>query len=121
MEAVDEMTPAELRTKLAEYGLPVMPITNSTRGVLIKKLKLLMAGQSGGDRRFVAIAKYSSGEDSDLDAKEARPKRKSMPPPAAARPRRSVPPQPPAPSPPLVEEHPVQPVVSSQVNLYIHF
>lgn len=40
---VDSMTDAELRTKLAEHGFPVMPITASTRKLLVKKMKLVLS------------------------------------------------------------------------------
>lgn len=39
---VDGLTDAELRTKLAEFGFPVVPITATTRKVMTKKLKLLI-------------------------------------------------------------------------------
>ena len=47
MASVLILSDTELRRKLAEYGLNVGPVTESTREVLIKKLKQLM-GQSGG-------------------------------------------------------------------------
>lgn len=72
-DLVDSMTAAELRTKLAEYGLPVMPITASTRNLMAKKLKLVMEskgeGKNADSRR--SLAKYSSGEDSDMDVSKA--------------------------------------------------
>lgn len=40
---VDSMTDAELRTKLAEHGFPVMPVTASTRKLLVKKMKLVLS------------------------------------------------------------------------------
>lgn len=42
MVDVDNFTDAELRTKLLEFGFPVMPITGTTRKVMTKKLKLLL-------------------------------------------------------------------------------
>lgn len=42
MVDVDSMSDGELRTKLLEYGYPVMPITHTTRKIMVKKLKLLM-------------------------------------------------------------------------------
>lgn len=41
-DTVDNLSDAELRTKLAEYGFPIVPITNTTRKVMTKKLKMLM-------------------------------------------------------------------------------
>lgn len=43
---VDSMSDAELRTKLAEHGFPVMPITASTRKLLVKKMKLVLSEKS---------------------------------------------------------------------------
>lgn len=57
MVDVDKFSDAELRTKLLEYGFPVMPITGTTRKVMAKKLKMLMENKnkinSDGGRRFV--------------------------------------------------------------------
>lgn len=43
---MDGLTDAELRTKLAEYGFPVVPITATTRKVMTKKLKLLIENKN---------------------------------------------------------------------------
>lgn len=97
-DQVDSMSDAELRTKLAEHGFPVMPITASTRKLLAKKLKLVLDNKSkprnsvdnkAENRR--TLARYSSGEESDLDTSKVREKRGrrattggAMLPPAAA-------------------------------------
>ncbi|XP_026496163.1 inner nuclear membrane protein Man1-like [Vanessa tameamea] len=85
-DQVDSMSDAELRTKLAEHGFPVMPITASTRKLLVKKLKMVLDNKSK-PRNSVdskvesrrSLARYSSGEESDLDstnnAKERRGRR----------------------------------------------
>ncbi|XP_026737563.1 inner nuclear membrane protein Man1-like [Trichoplusia ni] len=85
-DQVDSMSDAELRTKLAEHGFPIMPITASTRKLLVKKLKLVLDNKSKprssvdnkADTRR-SLARYSSGEESDLDtttnAKEKRGRR----------------------------------------------
>lgn len=68
MVDVDKLSDAELRTKLLEFGFPVMPITGTTRKVMVKKLKLLLEnkGKSAArDRR--SLAKYSSEEESDQE------------------------------------------------------
>lgn len=104
-DQVDSMSDAELRTKLAEYGFPVMPITASTRNLLVKKLKLVMDNKAKPrnsvnskveNRR--SLAKYSSGEDSDLDTNNLKEKRGrrattggTMLPPATSRARRATP------------------------------
>ncbi|XP_072939921.1 inner nuclear membrane protein Man1-like [Epargyreus clarus] len=74
-DQVDSMSDAELRTKLAEHGFPIMPITASTRKLLVKKLKLVLDNKSK-PRNSVeskientrSLARYSSGEDSDFDS-----------------------------------------------------
>lgn len=65
---VDKLSDAEIRTKLMEYGFPVMPITGTTRKLMVKKLKLLIENQKKSatqDRR--SLAKYSSEEESDQE------------------------------------------------------
>lgn len=81
-DQVDSMSDAELRTKLAEYGFPIMPVTASTRKLLVKKLKLVLDGKSkprtSADNKVEnrrSLARYSSGEESDLDASSSRDKR----------------------------------------------
>lgn len=105
-DQVDSMSDAELRTKLAEHGFPIMPITASTRKLLVKKLKLVLDNKTKprtnvdnkADTRR-SLARYSSGEESDLDtttnAKEKRGRRATtggaMLPPAANKTRRPPP------------------------------
>ncbi|KAG7308098.1 hypothetical protein JYU34_006756 [Plutella xylostella] len=105
-DQVDSMSDAELRTKLAEHGYPVMPITASTRKLLVKKLKLVLDNKtkprnntdSKADNRR-SLARYSSGEESDLDTtnngKEKRGRRATtggaMLPPASSKARRGTP------------------------------
>ncbi|XP_023940655.2 inner nuclear membrane protein Man1 [Bicyclus anynana] len=81
-DQVDSMSDAELRTKLAEHGFPVMPITASTRKLLVKKLKMVLDNKTkprnsvdskAESRR--SLARYSSGEESDIDTNSAKEKR----------------------------------------------
>lgn len=53
MVDVDKLSDAELRTKLLEFGFPVMPITGTTRKVMAKKLKMLLENKNkiGSDGR----------------------------------------------------------------------
>lgn len=86
---VDKLTDAELRMKLIEFGFPVMPITGTTRKIMVKKLKMLMENKSkinAENRR--SLAKYSSGEDSDVEppksaTKAATKRRQTMAAPSA--------------------------------------
>lgn len=60
MVNVDKLSDAELRTKLIEFGFPVLPITGTTRKVMAKKLKMLMENETkinSSGRRFVVIKK----------------------------------------------------------------
>lgn len=73
MADVDKLSDAELRTKLLEYGFPVMPITGTTRKVMVKKLKLLMENRkkvASQDRK--SLGRYSSEEDSETETKSSR-------------------------------------------------
>lgn len=64
MVDVDKLSDAELRTKLLEFGFPVMPITGTTRKVMTKKLKMLLENKnkisSDGGRKCVSNRLYSS-------------------------------------------------------------
>lgn len=54
--SAETFTDQELRTKLASFGHPIVPVTPTTRKILIKKLNNLMAskGGSGGSRHSLA-------------------------------------------------------------------
>jgi len=54
--SVDTLSDSELRTKLMEYGYPVGPVTQTTRKILVKKLKNLIEtrGSSSGSRHSLA-------------------------------------------------------------------
>ncbi|KAM3958529.1 inner nuclear membrane protein Man1 [Aphomia sociella] len=81
-DQVDSMSDAELRTKLAEHGFPIMPITASTRKLLVKKLKLVLDNKSkprnSVDNKVESrrsLARYSSGEESDDTSNNVKDKR----------------------------------------------
>ncbi|XP_053676404.1 otefin-like [Anopheles nili] len=60
----DDMSNDQLRLKLLEYGLANMPVTSTTRKVLIKKLRNQISNGAGKARReTIHITKYSSDED----------------------------------------------------------
>lgn len=68
MDNLDELPNDQLRLRLLEYGLANMPVTTTTRGVLIKKLRNVMQGAETKTRReTIHVTKYSSGEDSEID------------------------------------------------------
>ncbi|CAH4036369.1 unnamed protein product [Pieris brassicae] len=80
-DQVDSMSDAELRTKLAEHGFPVMPITASTRKLLVKKLKMVLdnkAPRNSVDSKVKnrrSLARYSSDEEADMDTSSIQEKR----------------------------------------------
>ncbi|XP_044763400.1 LEM protein 2 [Coccinella septempunctata] len=77
MVDVDKFSDAELRTKLMEFGFPALPITGTTRKVMVKKLKLLMENKNSknvDNRR--SLGKYSSEDDSDNEVKAVRNRRR---------------------------------------------
>lgn len=64
------MTNDEIRLRLLQYGLPNMPVTDTTRKVLVKKLKLAVEGQKTKTRReTVAVSKFSSDEDPEPEVR----------------------------------------------------
>ncbi|KAF5281692.1 hypothetical protein FQA39_LY17713 [Lamprigera yunnana] len=69
MVDVENLSDADLRVKLTEYGFPIMPITGTTRKLMQKKLKHLMENKNDGRR---SLGRYSSEEDSDSDVKSTR-------------------------------------------------
>ncbi|KAK4878372.1 hypothetical protein RN001_010878 [Aquatica leii] len=78
MADINSLTDAELRTKLVEYGFPIMPITGTTRKVLVKKLKILMENKNDGRR---SLGRYSSEEESDNEV-TTKNRRVTMPAPS---------------------------------------
>ncbi|KAK9306794.1 hypothetical protein QLX08_002682 [Tetragonisca angustula] len=73
--SLDTLSDAELRSKLMEYGYPVGPVTQTTRKILVKKLKNLMESRSGTGSRHSLAARYSS-EDTDDDTSSTTSKKK---------------------------------------------
>ncbi|XP_015437564.1 PREDICTED: inner nuclear membrane protein Man1 [Dufourea novaeangliae] len=96
--SVDTLSDSELRSKLMEYGYPVGPVTQTTRKILVKKLKNLIETRGGTGSRHSLAARYSS-EDTDDDSSSTVTKKKKttgnarrqtlanpMPPPSAVLP-----------------------------------
>uniref|UniRef100_A0A4Y0BNW8 LEM domain-containing protein n=1 Tax=Anopheles funestus TaxID=62324 RepID=A0A4Y0BNW8_ANOFN len=73
----DDMSNDQLRLKLLEFGLANMPVTSTTRKVLIKKLRNHIS-TNGKRRETINLAKYSSDEDSEpASSHNAAPKKGS--------------------------------------------
>ena len=89
MASVGGLSDAELRHKLAEFGFPVGPVTETSRGVLIKKLKHLMAqagrssDASGTDKWRRSSSRFSSGEEESENEDSKNRLNSSMPPPSS--------------------------------------
>ncbi|XP_058838717.1 inner nuclear membrane protein Man1 [Topomyia yanbarensis] len=91
MDNLDLLSDDELRLRLVQYGFQNLPVTNTTRKLLIKKLRNHMENEKGKLRRETSYAtRYSSGEESDGEKRSGRratttgtsSARKAMPPPA---------------------------------------
>lgn len=67
MESLDNLTDQQLKTKLMEFGFANLPITDTTRKVLLKKLKNAIDSQKVKSRReTIAVTKFSSDEEVEL-------------------------------------------------------
>lgn len=77
MENFDDLTNDQIRLKLLEFGLPNIPVTSTSRKVLIKKLKNHVENANSKVRReTIHVAKYSSDEDvEEQPVKKAQPKK----------------------------------------------
>lgn len=68
MENLDLLSDDQLRVRLQQYGFANLPVTDTTRKVLVKKLRIAIEGQSTKTRRdTVAVAKFSSDEEQDKE------------------------------------------------------
>lgn len=64
MDNYDLLSNEEIRIRLMEYGFPNLPVTQTTRKVLVKKLMNASEGQKGKNRReTIAVTKFSSDEE----------------------------------------------------------
>lgn len=72
MDNFELLSDDELRIKLLQYGFENLPITQTTRRTLIKKLRNHLASANSNLRKNTTLAtRYSSGEDSDpIDSKK---------------------------------------------------
>ncbi|XP_058460474.1 inner nuclear membrane protein Man1 [Malaya genurostris] len=91
MDNLELLSDDELRLRLMQYGFQNLPVTNTTRKLLIKKLRNHMENEKGKLRRETSYAtRYSSGEESDGEKRSGRrattsgtsSARTAMPPPA---------------------------------------
>jgi membrane protein Man1 len=89
MASVESLSDSELRRKLAEYGYPVGPVTETSRKVLMNKLKQLMvqAGRSsdvtGASKWRRSSSRFSSGEEESENDDSQMRLNSTMPPPSS--------------------------------------
>lgn len=66
MDNLDELSNEQLHLRLLEYGMANMPVTTTTRNVLIKRLRLVIGKANAKTRReTVHVTKFSSGDESE--------------------------------------------------------
>ncbi|XP_046401234.1 uncharacterized protein LOC124167313 [Ischnura elegans] len=83
MASLETLSDGEIRKRLTEFGYPVGPVTDTTRKILIKKLKQFIEKQSGdeapGKKSRGSLSRFSSGEEES----EADEDSLTMPPPSS--------------------------------------
>lgn len=83
----EDMSNDQLRQQMEDFGLPKVPITASTRNILIKRLQNHVNGGAAtttgkstpsktARRETIHVAKFSSDDDSDRDAAKEKLKKK---------------------------------------------
>jgi LEM domain len=79
-ENLEDLTNDQIRRRLVEYGFANLPVTQTTRKVLVKKLRNAMEGEKTKNRReTVAVIKASDDEDVPLKStkREKTPNRRA--------------------------------------------
>ncbi|XP_011502933.1 PREDICTED: inner nuclear membrane protein Man1 isoform X2 [Ceratosolen solmsi marchali] len=76
--SAEALSDSELRTKLFEYGYSVGPVTQTTRNILVKKLKALMESRGTANSRHSMAARYSSDDTDDDTSASAKKKKKAL-------------------------------------------
>lgn len=80
MENFELLSDDQLRVRLQQYGFANLPVTDTTRKVLVKKLRLAVEGQNTKTRReTVAVSKFSSDEEPDKEQKVRGAKKEKAP------------------------------------------
>lgn len=68
MEDLELLTDEQLRSRLLQYGFANLPVTDTTRKILVKKLRLAIDGQTTKNRReTVAVSKLSSDDEPEKE------------------------------------------------------
>lgn len=75
MEDLNELSNEELQYRLAQFGVPNIPVTSTTRKILIKRLRNLIDSEKSKLRRDTEYAtRYSSDEDISSTANDTKVK-----------------------------------------------
>lgn len=75
MEDLNELSNEELQYRLAQFGVPNIPVTSTTRKILIKRLRNLIDSEKSKLRRDTEYAtRYSSDEDISSNANDTKAK-----------------------------------------------
>lgn len=75
MEDLNELSNEELQYRLAQFGVPNIPVTSTTRKILIKRLRNLIEKAKSNLRRDTDYAtRYSSDEDVSTVATDPKAK-----------------------------------------------
>lgn len=73
MDNLETLSDEELRLRLLQYGFPNLPVTASTRRILIKKLRNCITKERGKVRNDTSLAtSFSSEDESDTDSSRKR-------------------------------------------------
>lgn len=79
MEDLNSLSNEELKYRLTQFGFPNLPVTSTTRKVLIKKLRNHMENENSKLRRETSYAtRYSSDEDLSQSDKPVQKKRSGL-------------------------------------------
>lgn len=81
MEDLSELSNEELQYRLTQFGFPTLPVTSSTRQLLVKRLQRCIEGEKQKLRRNTEYAtRYSSDEDLSASSKKSpdEPKARSF-------------------------------------------
>lgn len=85
MDHLNSLSDQQLRQRLLQYGFANLPITSTTRSILIKKLRNHMDSEQAKLKQATSyVTRYSSDEDNS-DKETKRHQRTTMPPPKTNR------------------------------------
>lgn len=79
MDELNSLSNEELKYRLTQFGFPNLPVTSTTRKVLIKKLRNHMENEKSKLKRETSyVTRYSSDEDqSDVDRPASATKKRN--------------------------------------------